>query len=230
MAKHPKIIFCLDIYAEQENALNFISKESWYKKRFFPTGLYKSISREKDFEKQKNILNKFIAEYYRKNKNEINQGLKTIETNWKDIEKKYFDFISLIFHEHGWPKGKYVGYASIFKMFPRNIENKTFSFPYKKQKFRWSIKVIAHEMLHFIFFDYIHKIYGLSEIKGRNYVWKVSESFNCVMENWKPYREMLSLKKISKPYPGCEKIYSKMATDWVQHQDVKKLLDLMFKK
>lgn len=85
-------------------------------------------------------------------------------------------------------------------------------------------------MLHFIFFDYIKKKYGINENdkfrnKNQKYVWQVSETFNTVIENWGPYMKIFNAKKKATPYPGCEKMFISMTKQWNKKQDVKNLLD-----
>ena len=118
-------------------------------------------------------------------------------------------------------------------MFPRNIQDKTFYFPYSKD-LHDPLGTIAHEMLHFIFFDYIKKKYGIKqddEFKGKDpkFVWQVLETFNTVIENWKPYKKIFNAWKNCKPYPGCEKMFAKMIKQWNLKQDIDEFLDKWFK-
>lgn len=86
-------------------------------------------------------------------------------------------------------------------------------------------------MLHFIFFNYLEKNFNLrenSKIKGRanNYIWKISEVFNNVIESWEPYRKIIEIK--THPYPGTEKIFNKMKDQWKRKQDINWLLSQWF--
>ncbi|MFH1533536.1 MAG: hypothetical protein ABID64_01240 [Nitrospirota bacterium] len=113
-------------------------------------------------------------------------------------------------------------------MFPRYVKQKIFFFPHQHRITRFSNKVIAHEMLHFIFFDYLEKKFNLKEhskIKNKpdDYIWKVSEVFNNAIEDWKPYNELF--KEDPKPYPGTEKMFSKMKKQWQEKQDIDWLLE-----
>ncbi|MBI4599974.1 hypothetical protein HY732_03555, partial [Candidatus Uhrbacteria bacterium] len=84
-------------------------------------------------------------------------------------------------------------------------------------------------------FDFLKKNYGISEhdrIRGKHskYVWQVSETFNAVIENWKPYRRIFDSKEHRKPYPGCEKMFQTMTRQWARRQDIEYLLDKWFGK
>ncbi|MBI4709403.1 MAG: hypothetical protein HY764_04345 [Candidatus Portnoybacteria bacterium] len=85
-------------------------------------------------------------------------------------------------------------------------------------------------MLHFIFFDFIKKRYGIEEntkFKGKDakYVWRVSETFNTTIENWKPYKDILNIKISHKSYPGCGRMYASMKKQWFSKQDINEFLD-----
>ncbi len=92
--------------------------------------------------------------------------------------------------------------------------------------------IIVHEMLHFMFFDYVEKKYGKEfgwkKAESYGYLWKVSEAFNAVMEDWPPYKKLFL--HASAPYPGTEKIEALMAKQWKRHHDIDKLLDYWLRK
>lgn len=176
---------------------------------------------------------KIIVEYtkhlHKIKEKEIKKGVESIEKQWKKIEGKYYKFVENLFQKHPWPKGKYIAYASVYLMFPRDIEDKTFYFPYNNARAN-PLRTIAHEMLHFIFFDYIQMHYSLNErskLKNKNskYLWQVSEIFNNVIENWKPYQDIFGIKENTKLYFDCDKLFAAMAKEWNKKQDIKVLLD-----
>lgn len=136
--------------------------------------------------------------------------------------------VNKIFKNHPWPKGKYIGYVSAFLMYPRNIREKTFFFPFSHSTPKFSNIIIAHELLHFIFFDYIKK-HGYKESKTHNkkaeYIWQISEVFNAVIENWDPYYKIFKVKDLKqKPYTG-QKYFQKMEKQWRENQNIDQLLE-----
>jgi hypothetical protein len=231
----PKLKLKIDIEKDIENAQD----------RFWHKGKYNSPStwfwpREFLYIKSKNFTDaeraKIVAEqavfFYRANRAEIKSGLATIREQWGRRQARYYRLINRIFKGFPWPAGDYTGYVSIYNMFPRNIKKKYFFFPYLSARIS-PTKVIAHEMLHFIFFDYIKKRYGIDQdtkFAGEHqlYVWRVSEVFNDTLENWGPYKKIFKLDKESKPYPGCEKIFRTMKRQWAKSQDIDELLDKWF--
>jgi hypothetical protein len=163
----------------------------------------------------------------------MKDGFNKIIREWNKKSKRFFHLTDQIFKGFLWPKGKYIGYISIFYMFPRNVKDKFFFFPYEK---RWGfdpIKTISHEMLHFIFFAYLEKQYGLKEsskIPGKptNYIWQISEAFNNVIQDWEPYKkELVEIGHL--PYKGTEKLVTKMKKIWLKTKDTDKVLMAVLK-
>lgn len=240
MSFYPKIKFKVDLKADTNNCISFLkhNRSKQYKQFaewFLPLDLRYILDKKISAKKREKIIKKYTEKNFNdKNKQEaIINGTNQAVKEWEKIEAAYFRLISRIFKNHPWPKGNYRGFASIFNMYPRYINQKIFFFPYTHKIPKYANKVIAHEMLHFIFFDYIHERYGLrerSKIKNRpdNFVWQVSETFNNVMENWKPYN--MVMKDKGEPYPGTEKIFKLMTKQWQEKQDVDWLLDKWLKK
>lgn len=236
MKKYPKLLLQVNVEKDIENALDFLTyeKDRWFLERFFRGDVAFVLSKKFSKKDQKKIVEEYAKNFYVEHKKDIREGCTLVRRDWKKIEKEYFILVDKIFDGHPWPAGGYTGVASIFKMYPRWIEEKTFFFPNEQEEVAFTKRVIAHEMLHFIFFDFIFSKYGLrehSKIKGKenDYIWKISEVFNVVMENWKPYVDIVGKDTGSKPYPGQEKMYVKMRQQWAKNQDVNWLLDQWLK-
>ncbi len=224
----PKLKLAIDIKADTENAKWFV-KNGEFIDWFLPLNFQYITSKKFSLSERNKVIAEYTKHIHKINKQAILAGVDETRKRWMKIENSFYDLANNIFKGHPWPKGKYIGYASIYLMFPRNISEKTFYFPYSQDE--WNPPgVIAHELLHFIFFDYIKKKYGVTEndeFKGKNpkYVWQVSETFNTVIENWKPYRDIFATKENYKPYPGCEKMFATMTKQWARKQDIESFLD-----
>lgn len=232
--KNPKIKFIIDVNQDIKNYVEFnkYCGNPSSLKMFLPKKLFYVL--EGDFSKRKKtkIVKEYINNNFNLHKDEISKNVKKIDRRWKLIENKYFKLICKIFKDHPWPKGKYIGFASIFEMYPKNIKEKTFYFSGLKKDLNFNIATIAHEMLHFIFFDYIKTRCGINEgteLKNKNlkYVWNVSEVFNLVIETWKPYQKIF--KTNGKPYYFMhKKMLLKMKKLWKEKEDIDYLLNHYF--
>lgn len=232
--KRPKVILKADVNADIKNSALFVKYNFEYLELFLPNDLQYLIKNKISKNKIAKILKPYVLKTFDSKKFEIKENIRKAQSEWKSTENDYFNLVNKIFKNHPWPKGKYVGFASVFTMYPRSIQNKTFFFPgviYSKGTPPTNT-VIGHELLHFIFFDYIKKKYNLdtdSEIKSKEkrHLWKVSEVFNSVIESWNPYYKIFKFK--TPPYTGRD-LYKKMRRQWVQNPDIDNLLDKLLLK
>lgn len=216
-------------------AVRFLTSRRKYAKflhRFFPPQLHFIFNKNFSNKEREKIISGYVKGYYRRNHNDIAMHFLTTKKDWRKTKDKYFTLVDKLFNNRPWPKGKYVGVGTIFWCYPRFISEKTFLFPLNTKIPHYANKVIGHEMLHFIFFDYIQQKYGLREnsrIRGKesNYVWKVSEAFNNVVEGWTPYYKLFNSIP-PRPYPETMNIYKKMKKQWEYSHSVDQLLDKVF--
>jgi len=234
--KNPKDKFVIDINKDIENYILFnkySTEGPKFLKMFLPKELHYILTDGLSEKKKKEIVKEYVKHNFGLHEKEITQNTEKIKKHWKVIEKNYFKLISKVFKNHPWPKGKYLGFASIFNMYPRNIKEKTFYFPAFSKNLNFSVATVAHEMTHFIFFDYLKAKYGIEgkkEFKNKNpkYVWDISEVFNVVIENWRPYLNIFKIK--GKPYGKVHaKMLPRMKKLWGEKEDVDFLLDNYFK-
>ena len=121
--------------------------------------------------------------------------------------------------------------ASIWYRFPRDIKHQRFAVPANPNfKYHSAPHVIAHEMLHFITYDYLEKKYGLKPSEHTdpdNTFWQFTENLNVLIENDPIWAEFAD-GKISKPYPDCQELYEKMKAIWDQNKDIDNLVRQIF--
>jgi len=229
----PNLKLIINIKKEIGSAQGFI-KYSDYVDRFLPLNFQYILSKKFSPAERNKMIEEYTKHIHNLYKKEIEKGVTETKKRWAKIEGKFYRLVNNIFQGYPWPKGKYTGYASIYHMYPRYIKEKTFFFPYKQNKLDPRL-TIAHEMLHFIFFDYIKNKYGIEErtkIKSKEpkYVWKISETFNVVIENWQPYMKLFGRKEKRIPYhQGYKKMFKEMTKQWAKEQNIDKLLDKYFK-
>jgi hypothetical protein len=236
-SSYPKLKLVVDPTVDARFGVNFVEGNirnlKNFLSRFLPYTLQYILAGKISKQKRDKLILGYAKYCYKNHRNEIERGTKAAASDWKKVENRYFRLIDRLFKKHSWPKGYYVGFATVWHSYPRNIQNKTFHFPYWHSLPKYANKVISHEMLHFMFFDYIQERYGLQEksiIKGKSkdYVWKISEAFNNVIEEWKPYKSIF--KHPARPYKETVKIFKKMNEQWKQRQDIDWLLDKWFSK
>lgn len=227
-SERPELKLVANVEMDINNAKHYVEHGSCVD-MFLPESFWYIASKKYSVPERNLLITEFTKHTHKVNAKEIGEGVENAVKQWAKIKGDYFDLVDRIFKGHPWQVGEYTGYASIYRMFPRNLEKKFFYFPYSKNDPE-VVSVIGHEMLHFIFFDYIEKYYRLGEkdvIEGKDprYIWRFSEAFNTVIENWAPYMKIFNNKQTYKPYSECEEIYMAMSKQWAKKKDVKVLLD-----
>lgn len=169
------------------------------------------------------IVFDFVRSVYLKNRKVIRENISLYQKNWLKIEKDYFLLVDDIFDGCPWPKGKYIVYPTIWGMHPRFLEDKTFQVPYKYKNERYVSVIIAHEMLHFMFYDHIYKKFPKFKNNRYNFdIWHLSEIFNDIIQNSPSWLKIF--KKKTMAYPEHKKYLPKMRKLWREIQNVDKWL------
>ncbi len=232
MTHYPKIKFIIDYKKDAKNAFDFLSwnkTEPYYLEKFLPEHLHFILDKNFTQKEKKKIIRAYTKKFFIDNKKELLSHTIQVKKSWLKKSRQYYKLMDKVFKNHKWPSSNYRAVASIYNMFPRYIEEKIFFFPADRSQPEFVNKVIAHEMTHFIYFDYLKKKYKLSEdskIKGKpdDYVWLISEIFNYVLEEWQPYNKLFKNEKNRKPYFGNEKLIKQIKHDWQKNQDIDYLI------
>lgn len=189
---------------QYDNGRNF----NWAVLKYHP--FFKDILNKNNFNISRKQVSDYIKDYYQKHSEEIGNNIKSFSQSWKKIESNFLKLTSKLFSEQFWPNGKYIAYLTIWRMYPRFLEDKTFQIPYSSQKKKSINLIIAHELLHFIFYAYFLKKYP--KYRSHKYdflVWHVSEIFNSIILKQTEWKKLLKYKNLD--YPEHEKIISKLA-------------------
>lgn len=237
MKEYPKIKFNIDSKKEIEIYFSFLNDAKYRNLNREMRWAFYNPHPELKVLKNKNLSNKrrkivlqnYVNNYYKKHKMEIKRGITSIKKQWGKCEKKFFQLVDNVFKDYSWPKGRYTAYPTIWGVYPRNIKNKVFWFPPKHKKKNFPIVVIAHEMLHFIFYNYLYKYYP--KYKKHKYdfkIWDISEVFNVIIQNSPEWIKFF--KEKCKPYPEHKKLYQKMKKIWQEKKDIDHLLKKVLPK
>ncbi len=231
MINYPKIKFPISRKKELETFSAFLN-ESKYRsnKREMNWAFYRphpklKILKQKDldFLEKKSIVKKYIDVYYKINLAKIKEGALKAKKDWQDKERDFFNLVGEIFKNYPWPKGKYIACPTIFGMYPRFLKDKTFQFPYCHKKKNFIPVVIAHEMLHFIFYDYLYKYFPKYKNPKYNFkIWNISEAFNILIQNSKKWTDVFSQRAM--PYPEHKELIMRMKRIFNKKQNIHYLL------
>lgn len=185
------------------------------------------------------IAEEKIRQFWDDHHDEMKVRAAVVRDDWVNVQKVFYRNADHFFSEYPWPKppsgmDSYTGYASMLNSFPRHIREKSFSFPANplhSSRGR-AIKVTAHEILHFMEYEYMEKKFGLTPSErgsADNTFWQFTENLNVLIENSDLWKEIMQ-GETSKPYPICEELYGKMKEIWDRSQCVDDLIREIFQK
>lgn len=138
----------------------------------------------------KENYSEYIDDFYAKHSDELENILHDTEKSFNEIKDVLFLELQKYFGQD-YSKEKYICYLSIFNCNPRYLENKSFQV-YCKRSHNMRKEVIAHELTHFAFYDFCHKL----GIKDSNVLWELSEIFNVIFLNLPPIRKAIGAEEL----------------------------------
>lgn len=181
------------------------------------------IRRIKEAKKRKKLISDYINSFYKNHSFQLKNSTQKFNKVWERKEKEFFNSVAKIFRGYPWPKGKYIGYLSIFNCNPRNLKDKTFQVYYKHPA--GVVYVTSHELLHFIFYDYFgRKLKKDFKKISKEKIWMVSEIFNSVLFSFKPLAKFAPRQKEKFDYPAFKSEIKRFKKIWKRKPDIDYLL------
>jgi len=221
---YPKIKFKISVKKDIETLKAFTQDAQFDGGENLRGAIFGKYPKLKEYFKENKIqdlksLSDFIKIKYKKEEDVVKKNLEIYKKNWKEIEKDFFNLANELFDSRYWPKGKYISYPTIWGMFSRFLEDKTFQVPYKYGKKKYVNVVIAHEMLHFIFYEYFNKKYPkYSSDKYDFVVWNTSEIFNEIVQNSPKWVKVFGLKTMG--YPMHKDAVKRLSKKFYKTEDI----------
>lgn len=160
-----------------------------------------AIFNEKPLEEREKLIRAYVEEIYNSKSEKLKNYCRMAKDCWEANKEEIYRTCGRLSPNTAWPEGKYVGYITISPPCPRFLDLKTFQFPAAGPEF--AVRIAVHEMVHFIFFEYIRSRYlpqlknppekemqKLLEGKFIAPIWGISEAFNLMVltpENFSVY-------------------------------------------
>lgn len=170
----------------------------------------------------------YVDDFYKHHQKSLKKISHKFQKAWLEVASDFFNATDAIFPYHRWPKGKYIGYISIFNCGPRFLDDKTFQIFYQNDK-QHAVFSIAHEILHFLFYDYIKKKRKDIKKLDENQLWRISEIVNEVLLRPEYLGKSLNISKRYKGYPDFIPIANKIKRKFRKNDDINKLINLAIK-
>ncbi|QQR77152.1 MAG: hypothetical protein IPJ67_03295 [Candidatus Moraniibacteriota bacterium] len=170
----------------------------------------KKFFRDHEFIGKKSDIASYVSEIYNRDRDVMKDRLKQYEEKWRVAEPVYFAGVHALFDSSFWPEGKYIAFPTVWGMYPRFLEDKTFQLPYEPANRADILFIIAHEMLHFIFYEYFlakHQEYRNED--SDFFLWHVSEIFNTIVQNSASWPQEMNNREAG--YPEHENIVKELS-------------------
>ena len=176
-----------------------------------------------DTVQRKKFIKDYFNNYYRTHIKAIRQKIKLVKNAWRKYEDRYFTITREFFNDFQFAQGRYIGYASIVDCNPRFLESKTFQFFYKKS-IDDIIYTIAHELLHFIFFDFIEQnLKKQIDTLSQDQLWDLSEIFNVIILKSPRYSHIIN-QHLVRPYPDHIKYIREFEKEYQNSRNAKEFI------
>ncbi|MDP3057147.1 MAG: hypothetical protein Q8N37_01320 [bacterium] len=183
----------------------------------------------KSAENPKKFLNKYIIDFYKSNNREIKILSENTIKYINQEQNNFFLVVSKLFNGYPWPRKKYIGDFSIFDFCPRFLDSGEFQvFIYNNRSFQ--LFTIFHEMLHFIFYDFVQKNFPetrkMDTEQGK--LWGMAEVFNAVIQDTEDFISLHGkIKNIG--YPDHKDLILQGSRLWKKYPSVYNWVNEMLK-
>lgn len=176
-----------------------------------------------DSEISKEQLFEFVDLTYKKDLIIIEGSIKEVEEAWVLKQEFFSKEIKKIFKGSAYLRDDIVVSPSIWPIYGRFFDKNLITFPYRKGV-EEAVIVVVHEILHIIFYNYIHFKYKFSpEVIASKKVWDFSEVFNAIIQNQKSWQENYISE--AKPYAEHQELYEKLSVLWRENPDIDYLVE-----
>ena len=150
----------------------------------------------------------FVQSIYNKNADLMSKNFNIYKMDWEKVCDSYTKLVTRLFPDTKWPDGDYIAYPTIWGMYPRFLENCTFQIPWKHDKKGYVSVVIAHELLHFIWYTNFYKKFPNLKDADDFYIWNISEIFNSLVQNSPGWIKVFGVRSMI--YPMHKNILKKL--------------------
>lgn len=169
----------------------------------------------------------YVHKYYIENQSLLENICCKFQKQWRTVENLFIKETISLFNDFNFPKGKYLGYVSIFNCNPRSLIDKTFQVFYKEKS---CVRLTSHELMHFIFYAYTKSNFGdlVKELNpNKGLWWNTAEVFNNVIFSSEDFRKILEIEG-NFVYPAHMKYISKANRLYKSSKNIDEFIKKLF--
>lgn len=236
---NPKVTFHVNREFDIWKINEFLNKEwrrDYFRERIFGAHPDLKIVIDLSKKEREKEITKYVNKLYGSLGNVLIKRTKRMQKDWNKISESFFKITNNIFRNTPWPEGEYKAILSVSPPYPRLLDRKIFQVDLGNDN-NWKV-ITAHEMNHFIFFEYVRKKY-LPKFKKTTEkemnkklhnkfkipLWDLSEVHDVILLNSEEYQKLFPIK--TKPYLEHRGYYKECLRIW---KDVDADIDKFFEK
>jgi len=121
-----------------------------------------------------------VQTYHKNNKEELVNVTSQVEEQWRLKEDVFAKLAKKYFTKNDFPDEEYVCYPTIWPSIARDPQKHLVAFP-ARAKVNDSCAIIAHELLHELFYHHLYNTFGNSIDLTLNSIYNISEVFNVLV-------------------------------------------------
>ncbi|MFH1430114.1 MAG: hypothetical protein ABIG71_01155 [Candidatus Uhrbacteria bacterium] len=177
--------------------------------------LHPELIRMDQVKQPRAFLRRYVERWYREHTEEVLDAQRHFAEVWHRRERYFFAWTAKYFSGHPWPEGKYIAYISMFDFGPRFLESMSLQV-FAGASDDDTCFTIAHEMLHFLFYDYCMREYPERFTKldpNNGKFWDLAEIFNAVVQRTAPFKKIHPGIRPT-GYPAHKNVRTKLQRAW----------------
>ncbi len=139
---------------------------------------------------QEHFIKEEISNIYAHHKADLLNALNESRRLWINVEDRFETAVTDVFASFPWPEGDYKCYLSVIDVNAIIKAEKSFQLFYGMVSRDITNTVIAHELLHFMFYSYMERYPEMDKIN----LWKMTETFNKFIQNTDRFKDFKYLE------------------------------------
>jgi len=214
----PKVLFKLDYKKDAENYWGTVNSKNhgvnWVDSVSF--ALRKQI-KGKSWKKSKNIIYKYLEEFYKKNGKKLKFVLNQFSEIWKLFEKEYFKRLERITKRKIYAK-EFTAYLTTVNRCPYDQDKGWFMVSLSSSGLS-ACKIIGHELMHFQLHHYFEK--GIVKKIGTEKFWDLKEALTVLLNE--EFKDLWIMEDMG--YTEHEELREFISKQWRKEKDFDKLIE-----
>lgn len=164
---------------------------------------------------------RLVDEAHMRAKDTITKQTGTVEILWRSKEDSFSKLAVSLFAPADFPDHEYQCYPTIWPLIARDPVKHRIAFPYNCPG-EEACYVIAHELLHELFYIHLDRVFGKDIDLNSTVVWDISEIINVFIMQDRDWQKVFTFPAI--PYPQHQNLFDQLLPVWDKDKNIDALV------